>query len=191
MSDSYPIRRSSSVGDLVDVAAWGCGGVRGAGVRTRLMIRPPVQHVCTLVRLYLNCFLGPVDANVTTNYPLQSPKALAQHWLGRACATARIFHFGLLGAARHDLHLSPCRMLHVLAHTHTSSLTHTHTIHRDAHTLTRYILRVRAAVWAASKKRMKPGFRRDEQFGTRSASRRECILPQGARADRRCEYVCS
>jgi len=149
MSHSYPIRRSSSVGDLVDVAAWGCGGVRGAGVRTRLMIRPPVQHVCTLVRLYLNCFLGPVDANVTTNYPLQSPKALAQHWLGRACATARIFHFGLLGAARHDLHLSPCRMLHVLAHTHTSSLTHTHTIHRDAHTLTRYILRVRAAVWAA------------------------------------------
>ena len=104
--------------------------------------------------------------------------------LGRACATAWIFHFGLLGAARHDLHLSPCRPP-ACARPHTLSLTHTHTIHSDAHTLKSYALRVRAAVWVASKKRMKPGFRRDEQFGTRSASRRECILPQGARADRR------
>jgi hypothetical protein len=61
------------LGDLMDVAAWGIvpcvsmidtlgggeGGGRGRGgrgggewgVRTRLMIRSPVQHVCTLVRL--------------------------------------------------------------------------------------------------------------------------------------------
>jgi len=51
--------------------------------------------------------------------------------LGRACATAWIFHFGLLGAARHDLHLSPCRPP-ACARPHTLSLTHTHTIHSEA-----------------------------------------------------------
>ena len=65
---SYP---GTVLGDVVDAAAWGSknymlrgvgwlqadvyaacsGGVVYLGVRTRLMIRPPVQHVCTLVRL--------------------------------------------------------------------------------------------------------------------------------------------
>ena len=93
-------------------------------------------------------------------------------------------------ALRHDLHLSPCRMLHVLAHLHVLTHSLSHTLTRSTvKRVTRYALRVRAAVWVASKKRMKPGFRRDEQFGTRSASHRECILPQEARADRRSSHV--
>ena len=45
------------LGDVVGAAAWGSkiytlrGGLDGCIRFSRLMIRPPVQHVCTLVRL--------------------------------------------------------------------------------------------------------------------------------------------
>ena len=47
-------KASEWVGGVYGVNRCRCVGVRGgrgAGDRTRLMIRPPVQHVCTLVRL--------------------------------------------------------------------------------------------------------------------------------------------
>jgi hypothetical protein len=53
--------------------------------------------------IHLNCFLGPVDAHVTTNYPLQSPKrsVVAGSPSAKSVACSRATNAGQTDATLH------------------------------------------------------------------------------------------